>query len=161
MVCPTVGRPVWGGKCPTGANPVVRTSGRIITNTSHPSKSSLFRTTVARTSGRKLGPSGSSHSTCPTHHRPTRRISDVGLNGNGAMQCPVMVHHPRGRMCTAEVKHYGAAACHGTAQRLQEHKSRAAGARHEATIESMTYKSIQSWALTNVCRCFLRDTDDR
>ena len=31
---------------------------------------------------------------------------------------------------------------HGTAQGLQEHKSRAARARHEVTIESLTYKFI-------------------
>ena len=33
---------------------------------------------------------------------------------------------------------------HGTAQGLQDHKSRAARARHEVTIESLTYKFIIS-----------------
>ena len=59
------------------------------------------------------------------------------------MQGPVMVHHPRGRMCVAESLHYGAAWRHGTAQGLQERKSRAYRARHEVTIESLTYKFIE------------------
>ena len=33
---------------------------------------------------------------------------------------------------------------HGTAQGLQEHKSRAARARHEVTLESLTYKFIDT-----------------
>ena len=47
-------------------------------------------------------------------------------------------------MCAVESLHcrYGAAWRHGTAQRLPEFTSRAARARHEGTIESLTYKFI-------------------
>ena len=72
----------------------------------------------------------------------------MGCPRNGAMQGSVMVHHTLGRMCAAEGLHYGAAWRHGTAQGLQEHKSRAARARHEVTIESLTYKFIMSEVLT-------------
>ena len=72
----------------------------------------------------------------------------MGCSMNGAMQGPGMVHRPRGRMCTAEGLHYGAAWRHGTAQRLQVHKSWASRARHEVTLESLTYKFIMSEVLT-------------
>ena len=68
----------------------------------------------------------------------------MGCPRNGAKQGPVMVHHPRGRMCAAEGLHHGAAWRHGTAQRLPVHKSWAAWARHEVTIESLTYKFIKA-----------------
>ena len=66
----------------------------------------------------------------------------MGCSLNGAMQGPVMVHRPRGRRCAAEGQHYGAAWRHGTAQRPPVHKSWAARAHHEVTIESLTYKFI-------------------
>ena len=66
----------------------------------------------------------------------------MGMYGHGAMQGSGMARHPRGRMCAAEGQHYGAAWSHGTAQRLPVHKSRAARACHEVTIESLAYKFI-------------------
>ena len=66
----------------------------------------------------------------------------MGCSMNDAMQGPEMVHRPHVRMCTAEGLHYGAAWCHGMAQRLPEFTSRAARAHHEVTSESLTYKFI-------------------
>ena len=66
----------------------------------------------------------------------------MGCSLNGAMQGRGMVHHPHGRMCAVEGLHYGTAWRHGTAQRLPEFTSRAARARHEVAIESLTYKFI-------------------
>ena len=71
----------------------------------------------------------------------------MGCSLNGAMQGPVMVHHPRGHMCAAEGLHCGAAWRHGTAQRPQAHISRAARTRHEITIESPTYKLICGYSI--------------
>ena len=68
---------------------------------------------------------------------------------------PVMVHHPCGRMCAAEGLHHVAAWRHGTAQRTPEHKSWAARARHEVTIESLTYKFIHP---IHPCGFFIRQS---
>ena len=97
LVCPTMGRPVWGGECPTGANPPVRTSGRIFTDSSHPSKPSRFRPTVARTSGRKLGPSGTSHSDFPHASSPH------ATNLRRRLRCWCMVTRGMRCLCMAVV----------------------------------------------------------
>ena len=67
----------------------------------------------------------------------------MGCSQNGAMQGPGMVHRPRVRLCAAEGQH-GAAWSHGTAQRLQVHKTGIQGP--PCTIESLAYKVIPlSW----------------
>ena len=76
----------------------------------------------------------------------------MGCSLNDAMQGPVMHHH----MCADEGLPYGAAWCHGTAQRLTENTSRAARARHEVTIESLTYKFINEM-LPRALPCDIRD----
>ena len=80
----------------------------------------------------------------------------MGCSLNGAMQGRGMVHHPHGRMCAVEGLHYGTAWRHGTAQRLPEFTSRAARARHEVAIESLTYKFIRLSAVPLLVAAALR-----